>query len=138
MRKILVILAAFAFLGLLDASYLTYEHYSNEIPPCSTNILSADCGKVLTSEYAKIFNIPVSVLGIGYYLLLLTFIFAVFRKNKKALKPLFFVSLTGLAMSLYFVYLQLVIINAICLYCMISATLSISIFALTSYYVITT
>lgn len=129
-RKYFFILTALA--GLIDASFLTYEHFSKYIPPCSENIFFADCGKVLTSPYAVIFGIPLALIGVIQYgsiiiLSLLAFQF----KNAIAKYLLVILTIGGFIASLYFVFLQLVIIGAICLYCMFSAFTSTALFILT-------
>lgn len=144
-----------AIVGIADASYLTYEHYSKSLPPCSVSIW-VDCGKVLTSKYSMMGPIPLSVLGLAFYstmvgLLIIRFAIEKQLTVKEVLwkileryarpralsleKMLFYVQMlcaTAAALfSIYFVYLQLGVIRAICLYCMVSAVLSFSIFAVT-------
>ena len=57
---LLVLLIVLSLLGIIDAGYLTYEHYQQIIPPCTVNRyfpIASDCGKVLTSAYSVIFGI---------------------------------------------------------------------------------
>lgn len=140
---------------MLDASYLTMEHYSNEIPPCSTSIW-VDCGKVLRSSYSMVGPVPLAVLGLMFYgsmvgLALIriavekrqTWVDEVWRLVEKALsiKGVTFEQLLwygqllatvcALLFSAYFVYLQLIVIESICLYCMFSAMNSLILFGLT-------
>ena len=156
MRKALQYLVLmFAVIGILDASYLTYEHYSDTIPPCSIAAF-ADCGKVLKSEYAMVGPLPVSLLGVAFYstltglliirlvtekdLGLKDMIWNVLEKYVKkhwySLESVLFslqmvMTTMGFLFSVYFVYLQLNVIKAICLYCMLSAFLSTAAFATT-------
>ncbi len=118
-----------ALLGLADASYLTYEHYTNVIPPCSLNLVFADCGKVLNSQYATVFGLPLSVVGIIHYaVMVLLILVIVLHKNKFAKYVLLLQTTVGFIASLYFVYLQLAVIHAICFYCVISACISTLLF----------
>lgn len=113
-----------AFGALFDAFYLTIKHYSKEIPPCSGNILG-DCGQVLTSQYATVLGIPVALLGMLHYIALLVLLFLSIYTNKKLFVRLALLSTSvGLVVSLYLVWLQLFVINAICQYCMVSALFS--------------
>lgn len=123
MRKIQLLLTVLSIGGIGDASYLTYEHYSRTIPPCALHSFLADCGKVLTSQYSTMGNIPVAVFGIIFYTIILgiSLYSLKFPAGKKWHIFLLFVATVGCISSLYFVFLQLAVIKAICLYCMISA-----------------
>lgn len=114
--------------GFADALYLTFKHYSNEIVPCTNNIF-VDCGQVLDSVYSVIFGIPLAVLGVVHYFILGVFFLLSIYGAKKLFKYLFiFESFNGFVFSLYLVFLQVVVIGSICLYCMMSAIISFVIF----------
>lgn len=117
-----------SFLGFLDATYLTVSHYQGADLNC--NILEG-CDEVTTSKYSTIFGIPVALFGMGYYLsiMLLSLLF-IDTKNGKILKVLPYLTIVGLLASIWFVYLQIFVIEAICIYCMGSATTSTLIFIL--------
>jgi len=127
MKKYLLVLLS--FLGVVDAAYLTSQHYSNLSVPCGINI--SDCDLVLKSSYSEIFGIPLSLIGLFYYSLLFVFIILSVFKNKSLWKK-FVVVITsgGVAFSAWLVYLQLFVIHSICIYCMLSALISITIFFL--------
>lgn len=155
-RTLLFITLGFAILGILDAGYLTVEHYSNQIPPCSISAF-ADCGKVLKSKYAMVGPVPLAVLGMVYYAsvfavvgsrILLTpkmnWMQTLWTKVQSIINPAkrwglpdflrdmqLLMTGTGVLFSAYFVYLQLGVIKAICLYCMVSAINSVILFGLT-------
>jgi uncharacterized membrane protein len=117
-----------SFAGFLDASYLTAKHYLGTPIGCS---IFEGCEKVTTSQYATIGAIPVALLGAIYYLAL--FALAVAYLDTKREKIMVFAAwLTplGFLASLWFVYLQLFVIKAICLYCLISALTSTALFVL--------
>ena len=63
-----VLLLLFSLFGFFDALYLSYEHYTNQLPPCALGAVF-DCGHVLRSEYAVILGIPLAVIGVIYYLI---------------------------------------------------------------------
>lgn len=117
-----------SLIGLFDASYLTYQHFSGLVPPCQLGSIF-DCGGVLQSEYAVIFGIPLALLGVGYYLVSLFFSSWILLRNEKLAKwAILFVGCGGVVASTYFVYLQLSVLKAVCLYCMISALISFLLF----------
>ena len=104
------------------------EHYNQGILPC---YIFEGCDKVLTGKYSEIFGLPVALFGAVYYLLIvLTAVFYLDTKNKISLNILKIFPSAGLLASLWFVYLQLFIIEAICFYCMISAFTSTALFIL--------
>jgi uncharacterized membrane protein len=130
--KGLLILLIFALIGLIDASYLTYEHYSGIIPPCSTNLLFLDCGKVLTSSYSMILGIPLALLGLIHYATLSFLIVMNILKKAKWYKLILIQTGIGFTFSLYLISVQLFLIHSFCFYCMISAVNSIILFLLAS------
>ncbi|MBP7842566.1 hypothetical protein KA017_01025, partial [Candidatus Woesebacteria bacterium] len=55
----------FSLVGIADASYITYEKFSGVVPDCGPGF---DCGAVLNSKWSSIGPIPLSLLGLAYYL----------------------------------------------------------------------
>lgn len=120
-----------AVIGLLDASYLTLEHFQQSLPPCTDNILLGDCGKVLDSQYSVILGVPLALIGVIHYsVFTLALILGLGLKNRWARLLSFILSFVGFLSSLYFVFLQLFVIGAICFFCMVSAVTSTILFIL--------
>lgn len=132
-RYLPYLIIVLAFIGVIDASYLTYEHYAAIIPPCSIHWW-VDCGKVLNSTYSMFFGlIPLALLGVFQYTAeLIVAIYVAITGNKLAQKLLLFLTTMGALFSLYFVYLMIFVIQAICLYCFASAIISFTLFILAS------
>lgn len=124
-RWVDTLMLAVAILGLADATYLTIQHYQNAVPPCTIH----GCEKVLTSSYAEIAGIPVALFGAIYYFVQSALLIAFFTSRKKILLilPSLF-SIAGFLASMWFVYLQIAVIKAICQYCMVSAVTSTLLF----------
>ena len=119
-----------AFLGILDTGYLAYEHFSGVVPPCTIN----GCERMLTSEYAVIFGVPLGLWGLAFYSSVLTLaVLSYFWESRKTFLILLSTTAIGFLMSLGFVYIQLFVLKAICMYCMISAATATALFALTLY-----
>lgn len=117
--------------GLIDSVYLTWEHYKKIIPPCTIHpfipSFFIDCGKVLTSPYSTILGIPLAVLGIIHYSILSILIIGlIFSKNKLSRYLIILQTIIGALASVLFMYIQIVIIKSICLYCTLSALISFS------------
>ena len=119
--KVIAFPLLFALAGFIDATFLSFEHFRNIVPPCSIG----SCETVLTSSYSVIFGIPVSLLGVLYYLALLIGLF-LYIDLKHAVIARITLSCTifGFAMSMWFVAVQAFILHSYCLYCMASATIS--------------
>lgn len=127
-KKLVALFLALSFLGFVDSSFLTAKHYQDSPVTC---LVFTDCDKVLTSPYATVGHLPVSLLGSIFYLTV--FLLAVFyldTQNSRVLPLLFGLSLLGFLMSLWFAYLQLFVIKSICPYCLLSAAISMGLFAL--------
>jgi len=114
--------------GIGDAGFLAYQHFNYNPFECPA---FGGCEIVTTSDYAVLFGIPTAFWGVVFYLgmssLLLWYLLAL---NKTAIKLAIFGSFTGFIFSLYLVYLQIVVIGAICFYCMLSAATSTFLFLL--------
>lgn len=125
-RTIGIIFLILSFAGFLDATYLTIQHYAGGIVPCS-NI--GNCEKVLTSAYSVVAGVPVALFGsVYYFLVLLLSVLYLNRKEEKFLLAAARLSFLGFVASLWFIFAQLFLIHAICLYCMGSATSSTILF----------
>lgn len=122
-------LVMLAIIGIMDAGYLTWEHYQGIIPPCAAGSWFPDCGKVLTSSYSLLFGIPLALLGLIHYSLeFVVFSAALLTRKRWARVAAVFLGTAGFAMSLYFVYLMVFVIGALCKYCLLSAIISAVIF----------
>ncbi|PFK33805.1 hypothetical protein COI93_18035 [Bacillus cereus] len=100
-------------LGFCLSVYLYISHLSSNFF-CPVG----DCLKVNSSSYAQIKGIPISALGMLYYLLLL--ILTYFSKKVFVVRLIKYWLLVGLAFSLYLTYLELFEIKAICIWCVVS------------------
>ena len=117
-------------IGFIDATYLTIEHYRGGIPPCTIK----GCEVVLTSIYSQISGIPVALFGSLYYLTLLILAIAYLdSKKKEIIKFASYFTIAGFVASVYFLYLQIFVIKAICQYCLASAGISTTLFILGMY-----
>lgn len=123
-----ILLVIISIIGIIDSAYLTYTHYVPVLVPCpATGII--DCGKVTSSPYSEIYGIPVALFGVLFYLFIFSSLMIIKLKKSEVSKILLVLaSWAGMAFSIYLVFLQLVVIGAICIYCMLSAITSTLIF----------
>lgn len=131
MKNIYRILILLSLVGLADAGYLTYEHYANIIPPCAVGSFF-DCGQVVRSQYAVFLGLPLAVWGVFHYTILFSssLLYHIY-KNPFWMRIFSFFAAVGFICSLYFIYLQVAVLKALCLYCVVSAVNSLIIFVLT-------
>ena len=136
-KSIINTLIAIAAIGFIDATYLTINHFQNGTPPC----FIGSCEVVLTSAYSVMFGVPVALLGGLYYLFILICLGVyiesqtAIRKNR-ALTIGLSVSIIGLGMSLYFLYVQAFVLHAFCQYCLASALTSTLLFIVSVFVVV--
>jgi uncharacterized membrane protein len=129
-RWVFVTLFIVAIIGFSDATFLTFEHFTNKIPPCVTT----GCESVLTSVYSEIFGIPVALGGALFYLgFLIGLILFLDLKKEWILRLTLAYSSIGFVFSMWFVFVQAFLLHAFCQYCMLSATTSTTIFIISMY-----
>jgi uncharacterized membrane protein len=118
------VLLALAMIGLGDTFFLSYYQYLNAIPSCAIG----GCEIVLTSAYSKFLGVPLSYIGLVYYLYLFCLsVLVIVEPRSRALRlgTLAYTAI-GLGLSIYFeFYIQAYLIGALCMYCAISATTSL-------------
>ncbi len=117
-----------SFLGFLDAIFLTAEHYLGPLLGCP---IFGGCDKVLLSPYSAASGIPVALFGAVYYLAIFVFGVAYFDTGRvKILRFAAGLTPLGFIVSLWFLYLQLFVIKALCFYCLLSLLTSTLLFIL--------
>ncbi|MGN6753712.1 MAG: vitamin K epoxide reductase family protein [Intrasporangium sp.] len=106
-------------IGLLTSIYLTYEHFTdNATLACTANGV-IDCVKVTSSQWSKLFGIPVAVLGLAFFVVLAGLCWpSVWRRGEAWLDWARLGWLTvGIVMVAYLVWAEVAKIHAICLWC---------------------
>ena len=129
---LLILTAIFSFLGIADAWYLAEHALTNTALYCNIGSISG-CNTVAQSPYSHFFGIPLGVYGVIFYgLVFVAAAFAFTHHARRLMQFLFFLGCVGLLFSLYFMGLQLFIIDALCIYCLGSFVLAVLIFITTS------
>jgi uncharacterized membrane protein len=110
-----LILAVLDVIGLAIATYLSVVELGGGVPVCGP---LHGCETVAQSEYSRLWGIPVAVFGVGLSLVLLTLAIAWWRTNLYALLLAHYgLSLGGVIFEIYFIYLQIFVIGAVCVWC---------------------
>ncbi len=125
---LLIFFLLLAAIGFADATYLSVEYFLGTPVACS---ILKGCEVVTTSHYSLFFGIPVALFGSIYYFSVLVLTAIYFQTRQRFFFYLAnFLTFFGFLISLRFVYLQIFVIHAICIYCMTSATSSTLLFIL--------
>jgi uncharacterized membrane protein len=104
-----------ALAGLAIASYLLAVRVLGEAPACGP---VKGCETVAASEYATLFGLPVALYGVGFSIVLAAACLAWWRRaERRALYAAYGLGLAGIIAVAYLTYLELVVIEAICLWC---------------------
>ena len=116
------LLALLSIAGLGISSYLTYTHWAEATIVCGG---IGNCNLVNNSEYSELAGIPVALLGALNYLTLiaLAVVWLWWRPSGLAWPLMAFwgLSLFGTLYSAYLTYVEVFVLEAICVYCVASA-----------------
>jgi uncharacterized membrane protein len=92
------------------------------------------CETVQTSRWAALFGIPVAVWGVAFYIAVLGVALAglspALADSHRLSRLLVAMTGTGVLFSLWLTYLELFVIHAICMWCVVSAILATLLFVL--------
>ena len=110
-----LILAVLDIVGLAVASYLSVVELGGGVPVCGP---IKGCEEVARSEYSRIAGVPVAVFGVALSLILLSCAISWWRTNLYGLLLAHYgLSLLGVVFEAYFMYLQIAVIGAVCIWC---------------------
>jgi uncharacterized membrane protein len=108
-------LTALAAVGLGIATYLLAVRILGEAPACGP---VKGCETVAASEYATVAGVPVALFGVLFSIALLAACLGWWRReDRRALYVAYGLGLAGIIAVLYLTYLELFVIEAICVWC---------------------
>ena len=106
---------ALALIGLAIATYLLAVRLLGEAPACGP---VKGCETVAASQYATMFGIPVALFGVVFSMVLVAACLVWWRRgDRRALYAAYGLGLAGIIAVVYLTYLELFVIDAICVYC---------------------
>jgi len=117
-----------AFLGMVDALYLTVMRGVHV--PCS---VTGGCNEVLTSAYSEIFGIPLSMIGLVFYFTVFCLAVLDVFEVGQLLRYVFWLALPAFVITLVLLYLQAFVILHFCQYCLASAAFVSTIFLISAW-----
>ncbi len=114
----------FSALGVFVSIYLSTKRLTGGSLACTR---WAECDTVNNSVYAKIYGVPVAFIGLAGYLVLLGLALAALETEGNTQRRLlglgFVLALGGVGFSAYLTFIELYVLEAICVWCVISAIL---------------
>lgn len=124
-----LLIPALAVVGILDSLYLSYVKIAHAKPFCAG---LGDCDTVNSSPYSVFLGVPIAYLGVLMYatLFVLSYWGPRLPEPLATYAPLLVMAMAfgGVLYSAYLTYLELYVIEAICIYCVISAVVITLIF----------
>ncbi|MDP2948309.1 MAG: vitamin K epoxide reductase family protein [Chloroflexota bacterium] len=119
-------LSVLAVAGMGVAAYLTYTHWADKPVACGN---LGDCNLVQTSEYSAIAGVPVALLGFLLCAALLGVVVWRVGPDRSGMAAewapvaVFSMTLMGVAYAAYLTYVELFVLEAICIYCVALASI---------------
>lgn len=118
-------LTALSLAGIGTSAYLTYSHYADQATVCAG---IGSCEFVQTSSYSKVAGVPVSLMGLLFFVaLILLSVMQVARRGYEdewARPVAFSMTLGGTAFVGYLTFVELFVIDAICIWCVATAIIT--------------
>jgi len=104
-----------ALAGLAVASYLLAARVIGEAPACGP---VKGCDTVAASEYATVLGVPVALFGVAFSVVLAAAAAVWWRRgDRRALYLVYALGILGIGAVAYLTYLELFVIEAICIWC---------------------
>ena len=104
-----------AGVGLAIGSYLLVVRILGEAPACGP---IQGCDTVAASEFATLFGLPMALYGVGFSIVLLGACMTWWRLGeRRALYAAYGLGLAGIIAVAYLTYLELFVIEAMCVWC---------------------
>lgn len=128
MKKLYVVAALLALVGLADALYLTIEHVTGQSVRCT---IISGCSAVLSSPYAVVAGIPLAAVGAAAYFTVFSLAILTLFGYPRAATLVRVMVITMFAISVWLMYVQAFVIREFCQYCLLSALITTALLVVT-------
>jgi uncharacterized membrane protein len=137
------VLVAMSIFGLWASTMVVVVYYTlrQNLPFCPASSgpsIVFNCGTVLSSSYSMIFGIPLEVFAVAYFVVNLVLIyFVTFASGflgRFSFRTLFAWRFLGIMIVPYLLYIELVVLRAVCVYCTMMHVAIIADFIIISYF----
>jgi uncharacterized membrane protein len=122
------LMLVYAVIGMAIAAYDCYMIYTGQLLWCPPPI--DGCNTVASSPFARLFGVPVGYFGVVFYLCMsgVAALLAFAQYSRGLRWGALLCASIGVSFSIYFMYIQVNFIHAFCIYCLISAVLTLLLF----------
>ncbi len=130
----IISICLFSLLGFFISRYIYQNKKLNKKVICPNK---SKCDRVIYSSYSKIFGLGVEQIGMVYYAFIgfafgFAYVFSLYNFGIKFI--LFGITICALLFSIYLITVQVLIIEKICMWCLMSSIISFAIFVLAYFY----
>lgn len=121
---LLALVFALSFVGIADSWYLYQSAVTDTALSCDIGAGLDGCNIVAQSPYSYLFGVPLALYGVGFFALVfaLAAVLTLFP-TRMLYRTLLGLSILGTGASFVFLYIQFVLIKALCIYCIASAAI---------------
>jgi uncharacterized membrane protein len=134
-RWLWIATAALTVAGLGVSIYLTAEHYTASTTLACPDTGVVNCVKVTTSPQSMVLGIPVAVLGLVFFVAMTALTVPAAWRNRSA--PVRWSRLglaaIGVVSVIYLLYVELFVVDAICLWCTTVHVITLALFVIIAY-----
>lgn len=127
-RTKLVLLLAFSAIGLVTSAFVIWQWYieKHTLPACGSGQLlfgwlQFNCARVLGSTYSTVLGVPLEIFALVYFIVNLALVWAYAfgsdRLSHSAFRALFGWRFLGIILVPYLMFVEFVLLHAICIYC---------------------
>lgn len=103
--------------GSAASAYLTVEHYTANASLACPQARAIDCAKVTSSSWAMVGPMPVALLGLLYFAAMVVLCGPPLWREPRLDAARLALAVAGVASAIYFVWVELFRLDAICLWC---------------------
>ncbi len=126
----MALMLTFSLIGLFASSIVIYTYYYlRELPPLCTSFkspfpgITIDCERVLSSKYSDIGGVPLDLLAAIWFVIniILVLLYDLGSGNAAAfaINALFYWRFLGIIVVPYLIFVEVYLLNALCVYCTI-------------------
>lgn len=110
---------------MADAWYLSMSALTDTALSCDLGAVLDGCNIVAKSEFSHFFGLPLAMYGVAFFAVV--FVIAsiqLITPHKTLFRLLYALGVLGSAASIVFLFIQVAVIKALCIYCIASAVIA--------------
>lgn len=122
---LLSVLLILAFVGMADAWYLSMSALTDTALSCDLGAVLDGCNIVAKSAFSHFFGLPLAMYGVAFFAVVFVITaIQLITPHKTLFRLLYALGVLGSAASIVFLFIQIAVIKALCIYCIASAIIT--------------